>query len=64
MKTQPRQHISNKYYTCTIVTSPVYIGSKTVLKTFHTESAHNVLTFNAESSGILRLAFAMKVYCA
>ena len=28
MKTQPRQHISNKYNTCTIVTSPVYIGSK------------------------------------
>ena len=25
MKTQPRQHISNKYNTCTIVTSPVYI---------------------------------------
>ena len=28
MKTQPRQHISNKYNTCTVVTSPVYIGSK------------------------------------
>ena len=28
MKTQPRQHISNKYNTYTIVTSPVYIGSK------------------------------------
>ena len=28
MKTKPRQHISNKYNTCTIVTSPVYIGSK------------------------------------
>ena len=28
MKTQPRQHISNKYNTCTKVTSPVYIGSK------------------------------------
>ena len=28
MLTQPRQHISNKYNTCTIVTSPVYIGSK------------------------------------
>ena len=27
MKTQP-QHISNKYNTCTVVTSPVYIGSK------------------------------------
>ena len=26
MKTQPRQHISNKYNTCTVVTSPVYIG--------------------------------------
>ena len=28
METQPRQHIFNKYNTCTIVTSPVYIGSK------------------------------------
>ena len=28
MKTQPRQHISNKYNICTVVTSPVYIGSK------------------------------------
>ena len=28
MKTQPRQHISNKYNTCTVVTIPVYIGSK------------------------------------
>ena len=28
MKTQPRQHISNKYNTCAVVTSPVYIGSK------------------------------------
>ena len=28
MKTQPRQHISNKYNTCNVVTSPVYIGSK------------------------------------
>ena len=28
MKTKPRQHISNKYNTCTVVTSPVYIGSK------------------------------------
>ena len=28
METQPRQHISNKYYTYTVVTSPVYIGSK------------------------------------
>ena len=28
MKTQPRQHIANKYNTCTVVTSPVYIGSK------------------------------------
>ena len=28
MKTQPRQHISNKYNTCTVVTSPVYTGSK------------------------------------
>ena len=28
MKTQPRQHISNKYNTYTVVTSPVYIGSK------------------------------------
>ena len=28
MKTQPRQHIFNKYNTCTVVTSPVYIGSK------------------------------------
>ena len=26
MKTQPRQHISSKYNTCTVVTSPVYIG--------------------------------------
>ena len=30
MKTQPRQHISNKYNTCTIVISPVYSGSKHV----------------------------------
>ena len=29
MKNQPRQHISNKYNTCTLVTSPVYIESKT-----------------------------------
>ena len=28
MKTQPRQHISNKYNTCSVVTSPVYTGSK------------------------------------
>ena len=28
MKTQPRQHISNKYNACTVVTSPVCIGSK------------------------------------
>ena len=28
MKTQPRQHISNKYNNCTVVTSPAYIGSK------------------------------------
>ena len=28
MKTQPRRHISNKYNTYTVVTSPVYIGSK------------------------------------
>ena len=32
MKTQPRQHISNKYNTCTVVSSPVYIGSKIQLK--------------------------------
>ena len=31
MKTQPRQHISNKYNTYTVVTSPVYIGSKVFL---------------------------------
>ena len=31
MKTQPRQHISNKYNTCTVVASPVYIGSKIVM---------------------------------
>ena len=30
MKTQPLQHISNKYNTCTIVTSPVYIGYKII----------------------------------
>ena len=30
MKTQPRQHISNKYNTCTVVTSPVYIRSKII----------------------------------
>ena len=30
MKTQPRQHIPNKYNTCTVVTSPVYIGSNWV----------------------------------
>ena len=29
MKTQPRQYISNKYNTCTVITSPVHIGSKT-----------------------------------
>ena len=48
MKTQPRQHISsdlknyqftvldisNKYNTCTVVTSPVYIGSKLIHVTF------------------------------
>ena len=28
MKTQSRQHFSNKYKTCTVVTSPVFIGSK------------------------------------
>ena len=28
MKTQPSQQISNKYNTCTVVTSPVYTGSK------------------------------------
>ena len=28
MKTQPRLHICNKYNTCTVVTGPVYIGSK------------------------------------
>ena len=33
MKTQQRQHISNKHNTCTIVTSPVYIGSKQKGKT-------------------------------
>ena len=27
-ETQARQYISNKYNTCTIVSSPVYIGSK------------------------------------
>ena len=32
MKTQPRQRISNKYNTCTVVTSPVYIGSKVLVK--------------------------------
>ena len=31
MKTQPRLHISNKYNTCTVVASPVYIGSKVLL---------------------------------
>ena len=31
MKTQPRQYNSNKYNTCTIVTSPVYIGSKVIV---------------------------------
>ena len=31
MKTQERQHISNKYNTCTVVTSPVYTGSKVTL---------------------------------
>ena len=30
MKTQPRQRISNKYNTCTVVTSPVFIGSKAI----------------------------------
>ena len=34
MKTQPRQHISNKYNTCTVVTSPVSISSKAVNQTF------------------------------
>ena len=33
MKTQQRQHISNKHNACTIVTSPVYIGSKQKGKT-------------------------------
>ena len=28
MKIQPRYHISNNYYTCTVVTSPVNIESK------------------------------------
>ena len=32
MKTQPRQHIFNKYNTCTIATSPMYIGSKSYLR--------------------------------
>ena len=32
MKTQPQQqHISNKYNTWTVATSPVYIGSKIIL---------------------------------
>ena len=35
MKTQPRQHISNKYNTFTVVTSPVYIGSQTIWKELH-----------------------------
>ena len=42
MKTQPRQHISNKYNTCTVVTSPVYIGSKILHKfqIFRREERH------------------------
>ena len=32
METQPRQHISNKYNTCTVVTSQVYIGFKILCK--------------------------------
>ena len=33
MKIQPRQNISNKYNTCPVVTSPVYIGSKILYST-------------------------------
>ena len=40
MKTQPRQHISNKYNTCTVVTSPVYIGSKLYTKLDDTYAEH------------------------
>ena len=35
MKTQPRQHISNKYNTYTVVISPVYTGSQTIWKELH-----------------------------
>ena len=50
METQPRQHISNKYNTCTIVTSPVYIVSKFSIrsgvrftKVFRTELSHKYI---------------------
>ena len=42
MKTQPRQYISNKYNTCSIVTSPVYIGSKIFWRCIHYQGDNSV----------------------
>ena len=43
MKTQPRQHISNKYNTSTVVTSPVYIGSKVFVMIDNASQKHAYL---------------------
>ena len=50
MKTQPRQHISNKYNTCAIVTSPVYNWSKLMFK-------KNVLIFLKDNAAVLKVIY-------
>ena len=42
MKTLPRQHISNKYNTCTTVTSPVYTRSQEYGKELSIEIQSNL----------------------
>ena len=56
MKTQPRQHISNKYNTCTVVTSPVYIGSKMSFNPDKCEVIRAVclMAFNPDKCEVIR----------
>ena len=54
MKHQPRRHVSNKYNTCTVVTSPVYIGSKMFGTSFYySDEKVHLYTINFYCSQII-----------
>ena len=66
MKTQPRQHISNTYNTCTVVTSPVYIGSKFLTTRKSSLSGwvpFSVFVFHSDLAGCYDLALVPSIIC-